>query len=156
MNQLPYICGINPHMQHVYDQYVEAFNRVSSMPRIETLEQEAAFCTDLRSMLENARSVLPRMARASKEISRYLDSAKLNKFIDDFLVRCVQGSGPAGLWSAAGCTTVAHVAHRPRRSAAASLPPSAASADASWPSSTWRCTSSTTTRTNTMPATLAP
>lgn len=88
MNQLPYICGINPHMQHVYDTYTEAFNHISSMPRIITLEQEVEFCATLRTLLENARSVLPRLARASKEISRYVDSGRLNKFIDDFLVRC--------------------------------------------------------------------
>lgn len=58
------------------------------MPRITTLEQEVEFCATLRTLLENARSVLPRLARASKEISRYVDSGRLNKFIDDFLVRC--------------------------------------------------------------------
>jgi hypothetical protein len=74
-------------MQHVYDTYTEAFNHISSMPRIITLEQEVEFCATLRTLLENARSVLPRLARASKEISRYVDPGRLNKFIDDFLVR---------------------------------------------------------------------
>lgn len=92
MNNLPYICGINPHIQYVYDTYVESFERVLALPRIGTLEQEAAFCSTLRDVLDRARAVLPRMARASKEISVYMDSRQLNTFIDNFLVRCVPGN----------------------------------------------------------------
>lgn len=64
---LPFIVGVNPHLQQVYRLYWEAFDRLRSVPPIETLEDNQRFCDLLHTSLQAHRIVIPQLALGIQE-----------------------------------------------------------------------------------------
>lgn len=73
IHELPYIVGINPHMQIVYTLYVDAFNKLIKLKSPKTVDQQNAMTEDVfYELLSETRTLLPTIAKASKEIAQFL------------------------------------------------------------------------------------
>jgi len=86
MNNLPFGIMINPHMQQVYNYYVDAFNRLIEFPKITSPELERKFTTFLPELLDGSKMVLPTLAKAAKEINVHFGMDKLKGFLDMMLM----------------------------------------------------------------------
>lgn len=49
---LPYIVVTNPHIKKVYDSYQHAFETLHNLPKVETVEQNAAFTVLLKRLVD--------------------------------------------------------------------------------------------------------
>ncbi|EGD72519.1 hypothetical protein PTSG_11608 [Salpingoeca rosetta] len=87
IHSLPYICGINPHIQKIHEIYVDIFNEFVDMPQIRDLDEEKVFVSALRRQLEVSRQILPSLARASNELASHMDHGDLTKFLNTMIER---------------------------------------------------------------------
>jgi hypothetical protein len=86
IHELPYICGINPHMQMVYTLYVEAFQRLTKYKPPQTMEEQHKLTAEVfATLLTGTRTLLPIIAKASKEIAPLMDSGELSTFVDTLM-----------------------------------------------------------------------
>lgn len=88
IHALPYICGINPHIQKIHNIYEDIFNQFVQIPRLKSLEDEKKFVDNLYKHLQLSREVLPNLARASTELSPHMTHAALTAFLDTMIERC--------------------------------------------------------------------
>ncbi|ORZ16997.1 branched-chain alpha-ketoacid dehydrogenase [Absidia repens] len=80
---LPFIVGVNPHMQQVYRLYWEAFDRLRAVPPIETLDQNQRFCEMLHTSLQAHLVVIPQLALGIQECDhQHINREKRDKFMN--------------------------------------------------------------------------
>ncbi|CAO3651159.1 unnamed protein product [Cunninghamella blakesleeana] len=82
---LPFIVGMNPHIQQVYRLYWEAFERLRVIPPIKSLEDNQKFCKALHASLDAHRVVIPQLSLGMQECQIHMDIDKRDKFISSAL-----------------------------------------------------------------------
>ncbi|KAJ3147688.1 hypothetical protein HDU86_007937 [Geranomyces michiganensis] len=82
---LPFIVGTNPHIEHVYKLYWEAFETFKAIPAVETLEQNRDFCDILEDMLSAHLVAIPRLAMGIAESALHLDPREADRFMNEML-----------------------------------------------------------------------
>ncbi|KAJ1563240.1 hypothetical protein HK405_000001 [Cladochytrium tenue] len=60
--RLPYIVGTNPHVAHAYSLYYDAFDALLSVPQIQTLDDNTAFCELLSTLVDAHMPIVPHLA----------------------------------------------------------------------------------------------
>ncbi|EDQ92129.1 uncharacterized protein MONBRDRAFT_5845 [Monosiga brevicollis MX1] len=85
IHDLPYICGINPFMQFIHNDYVNVFMQMKAIKHIKTQADLSKFNTLMIEGLKQGNSALPQLARASKELAPHLAPEVLNRFINRFI-----------------------------------------------------------------------
>eukprot|EP00911_Craspedida_sp_UC1_P000325 UC1_evm1s248 len=85
IHELPYIAGINPHVQEVHDIYMDAFQAIRRVPRIENLDQEAKFHHLLYEQLSFSKRLLRTLAKAGKEMAPHMRKSEHHAFLDQFV-----------------------------------------------------------------------
>ncbi|KAJ1912642.1 hypothetical protein IWQ60_009576 [Tieghemiomyces parasiticus] len=83
--KLPYIVGLNPHVQAVYQLYYETFETLRAFPPIETLEQEREYTQSLEQQIKNLSQVIPQMAQGFLECKKYMRPAETRVFLNDLI-----------------------------------------------------------------------
>ncbi|KAJ3150387.1 hypothetical protein HDU89_003167 [Geranomyces variabilis] len=82
---LPFIVGTNPHIEHVYKLYWEAFETFKAIPPVVTLEQNRDFCDVLEDMLSAHLVAIPRLAMGIAESALHLDPREADRFMNEML-----------------------------------------------------------------------
>ncbi|KAI8085103.1 branched-chain alpha-ketoacid dehydrogenase [Halteromyces radiatus] len=82
---LPFIVGVNPHMQQVYRLYWEAFDRLRSVPPIKTQQDNERFCELLYTSLQAHLVVIPQLALGIQECEQHMNREKRDKFMNSTL-----------------------------------------------------------------------
>ncbi|KAF9575158.1 hypothetical protein EC968_004094 [Mortierella alpina] len=82
---LPFIVGTNPHIELVYDLYWQAFEKLSKIPEIRTLEENDAFCEQVRGLLNDHLVVIPQLALGIMECSKHIPAQQVDQFMNKML-----------------------------------------------------------------------
>ncbi|KAF9913459.1 hypothetical protein BX616_010019 [Lobosporangium transversale] len=82
---LPFIVGTNPHIELVYDLYWQAFEKLSKVPEIKTLEQNDTFCELVKGLLNDHLVVIPQLALGIMESSKHIPPDQIDKFMNKML-----------------------------------------------------------------------
>ncbi|KAF9431780.1 hypothetical protein BGZ76_011712 [Entomortierella beljakovae] len=82
---LPFIVGTNPHIELVYDLYWQAFEKLSKVPEIKTLEENDAFCELVKSLLNDHLVVIPQLALGIMESSKHIPTNEEDRFMNKML-----------------------------------------------------------------------
>ncbi|KAG0293254.1 hypothetical protein BGZ98_002251, partial [Dissophora globulifera] len=82
---LPFIVGTNPHIELVYDLYWQAFEKLSKVPEIKTLEENDAFCDLVKGLLNDHLVVIPQLALGIMESSKHIPPQQVDKFMNKML-----------------------------------------------------------------------
>ncbi|KAF8926019.1 hypothetical protein BGZ58_000248 [Dissophora ornata] len=82
---LPFIVGTNPHIELVYDLYWQAFEKLSKIPEIKTLEENDAFCEMIKGLLNDHLVVIPQLALGIMESSKHIPPQQVDKFMNKML-----------------------------------------------------------------------
>ncbi|KAJ3417387.1 hypothetical protein HDV05_004852 [Chytridiales sp. JEL 0842] len=82
---LPFIVGTNPHIEHVYSLYYNAFEKFRSVAPIQTLGQNHDFCELVESMLNTHLIAIPQLAMGIAETARHMDPETVNRFMNEVL-----------------------------------------------------------------------
>ncbi|TPX69955.1 hypothetical protein SpCBS45565_g02073 [Spizellomyces sp. 'palustris'] len=82
---LPFIVGTNPHIEHIYKLYWEAFETFRSIPQITTLEQNREFCDTVEHMLDTHLVAIPRLAMGVAESGVHLAAREADRFMNEML-----------------------------------------------------------------------
>ncbi|KAJ3004170.1 hypothetical protein HKX48_001388, partial [Thoreauomyces humboldtii] len=82
---LPFIVGTNPHIEHVYRLYWDAFEKFKGIPPITTLEQNREFCDTVESMLTQHLVAIPRLAMGIAESGLHLEPRDGDRFMNEML-----------------------------------------------------------------------
>jgi len=82
---LPFIVGTNPHIELVYDLYWQAFEKLSKVPEIKTLEDNDAFCEQIKGLLNDHLVVIPQLALGIMESSKHIPSDQVDRFMNKML-----------------------------------------------------------------------
>ncbi|CAO3574559.1 unnamed protein product [Mortierella alpina] len=82
---LPFIVGTNPHIELVYDLYWQAFEKLSKIPEIRTLEENDAFCEQVKSLLNDHLVVIPQLALGIMECSKHIPAQQVDQFMNKML-----------------------------------------------------------------------
>jgi pyruvate dehydrogenase kinase 2/3/4 len=86
MHTLPFVVGVNPHIQSVLRLYEELYDRLLKWPTIETAADEEKTSTELFSLLlRSGRQVPSLLAQASTGIKRHLTAEQLQELLDNML-----------------------------------------------------------------------
>ncbi|KAG0006599.1 hypothetical protein BGZ65_006179 [Modicella reniformis] len=82
---LPFIVGTNPHIELVYDLYWQAFEKLSKVPEIKTLEDNDAFCELVKGLLNDHLVVIPQLALGIMECSKHIPPDQVDRFMNKML-----------------------------------------------------------------------
>ncbi|KAF9207331.1 hypothetical protein BGZ49_000683 [Haplosporangium sp. Z 27] len=82
---LPFIVGTNPHIELVYDLYWQAFEKLSKVPEIKTLEENDAFCELIKGLLNDHLVVIPQLALGIMECSKHIPPDEVDRFMNKML-----------------------------------------------------------------------
>ncbi|KAI9102475.1 hypothetical protein DFS34DRAFT_609306 [Phlyctochytrium arcticum] len=82
---LPFIVGTNPHIEHIYRLYWEAFETFRSIPHITNLEQNREFCDTVERMLDAHLVAIPRLAMGIAESGLHLNPKEADRFMNEML-----------------------------------------------------------------------
>ncbi|KAG0358596.1 hypothetical protein BGZ54_010357 [Gamsiella multidivaricata] len=82
---LPFIVGTNPHIELVYDLYWQAFEKMSKIPEIKTLEENDAFCEMVKELLNDHLVVIPQLALGIMECSKHIPPQQVDRFMNKML-----------------------------------------------------------------------
>ncbi|KAF9988659.1 hypothetical protein BGZ75_008900 [Mortierella antarctica] len=82
---LPFIVGTNPHIELVYDLYWQAFEKLSKIPEIRTLEENDAFCEQVKGLLNDHLVVIPQLALGIMECSKHIPAQQVDQFMNKML-----------------------------------------------------------------------
>jgi hypothetical protein len=109
---LPYVVVANPHLAHVYELYLRAFERFRRIPEIRSLDDNDEYCKVLEETLREHATVIPRLAIGVLEVRALMRAEETDKFTRAMLrsVRRVPLSVRDDV-----LTTTAHLAARHRR-----------------------------------------
>ncbi|CAO3661044.1 unnamed protein product [Rhizopus stolonifer] len=69
--QLPFIVGTNPHVEHVYKIYWNSFEAIRQFPLVVTEQDNLEFCKLLTGLLEGGLLALPKLAQGLGESACY-------------------------------------------------------------------------------------
>ena len=87
---LPYIVGVNPHIEGVYEEYGHSFDLLLQHDSPDTFEKHESFCQLLTSRLNLHADVISNMSKGIKDVRVLPDSARIDfKYIDTFLDRAL-------------------------------------------------------------------
>ncbi|KAI9251059.1 branched-chain alpha-ketoacid dehydrogenase [Sporodiniella umbellata] len=86
--QLPFIVGANPHIEHVYSFHWTAFEMIRDFPPITTEKDNSDFCRLLSGLLENGLMSLPKLATGISESAAYYSPE--HNDLDLFLTRTLR------------------------------------------------------------------
>ncbi|KAI3389499.1 hypothetical protein SNEBB_010513 [Seison nebaliae] len=84
--QLPFILGCNGRVLKTHEQYIESFNELKKLKRIENLNDEKIFRHLLIQRLSEHSNVIDELAAGLKEARRYSDDKTIKTFLDELLV----------------------------------------------------------------------
>ncbi|KAF3009432.1 hypothetical protein E8E13_000238 [Curvularia kusanoi] len=82
---LPYVVVANPHLAHVYESYLQAFERFRRVPEIRSVEDNDRYCKILEETLKEHATVIPRLAIGVLEVRNLMKSDELDKFMNTML-----------------------------------------------------------------------
>ena len=82
---LPYVVVANPHLAHVYELYLRAFERFRRVPEIRTLEDNDKYCKVLEETLKEHATVIPRLAIGVLEVRGLMKPEETDKFMNTIL-----------------------------------------------------------------------
>ena len=82
---LPYVVVANPHLAHVYESYLRAFERFRRVPEIRSLEDNDKYCKVLTETLTEHATVIPRLAIGVLEVRGLMKSEEIDKFMTTML-----------------------------------------------------------------------
>ncbi|KAH7071424.1 branched-chain alpha-ketoacid dehydrogenase [Paraphoma chrysanthemicola] len=82
---LPYVVVANPHLAHVYESYLRAFERFRRVPEIRTLEDNEKYCKVLEETLTEHATVIPRLAIGVLEVRGLMKPEETDKFMTTML-----------------------------------------------------------------------
>ncbi|XP_057295374.1 3-methyl-2-oxobutanoate dehydrogenase [lipoamide] kinase, mitochondrial-like isoform X2 [Hydractinia symbiolongicarpus] len=69
---LPYVVAINPTLQSVYELYLRAFHKLTTFPKIKTLDDEKKYSTLLSQLLNDHTGVVTSLAKAFHEVKHQI------------------------------------------------------------------------------------
>jgi pyruvate dehydrogenase kinase 2/3/4 len=82
---LPYVVVANPHLAHVYESYLRAFERFRRVPEIRSLEDNDKYCKVLEETLTEHATVIPRLAIGVLEVRGLMKAEETDKFMTTML-----------------------------------------------------------------------
>jgi pyruvate dehydrogenase kinase 2/3/4 len=82
---LPYVVVANPHLAHVYELYLTAFERFRRVSEIRTLDDNERYCKMLQETLTEHATVIPRLALAVLEVRGLMRAEETDKFMNTML-----------------------------------------------------------------------
>ncbi|EAT81412.1 hypothetical protein SNOG_10913 [Parastagonospora nodorum SN15] len=82
---LPYVVVANPHLAHVYESYLRAFERFRKVPEIRSLEDNEKYCKVLEETLTEHATVIPRLAIGVLEVRGLMKPEETDKFMTTML-----------------------------------------------------------------------
>ncbi|OAL04284.1 alpha-ketoacid dehydrogenase kinase [Phaeosphaeriaceae sp. SRC1lsM3a] len=82
---LPYVVVANPHLAHVYESYLRAFERFRRVSEIRTLEDNEKYCKVLEETLTEHATVIPRLAIGVLEVRGLMKPEETDKFMTTML-----------------------------------------------------------------------
>jgi hypothetical protein len=82
---LPYVVVANPHLAHVYESYLQAFERFRRVPKIRSLEDNDRYCRVLEETLKEHATVIPRLAIGVLEVRNLMKPDETDKFMTTML-----------------------------------------------------------------------
>jgi len=82
---LPYVVVANPHLAHVYESYLRAFERFRRVPEIKTLEDNEKYCKVLEETVTEHATVIPRLAIGVLEVRGLMKPEETDKFMTTML-----------------------------------------------------------------------
>jgi len=82
---LPYVVVANPHLAHVYESYLQAFERFRRVPEIRSVEDNDRYCKILEETLKEHATVIPRLAIGVLEARNLMKSDELDNFMNTML-----------------------------------------------------------------------
>ncbi|KAF1945535.1 alpha-ketoacid dehydrogenase kinase [Clathrospora elynae] len=82
---LPYVVVANPHLAHVYESYLRAFERFRRVPEIRSLEDNEKYCKVLEETLTEHATVIPRLAIGVLEVRGLMKAEETDKFMTTML-----------------------------------------------------------------------
>ncbi|KAF2125291.1 alpha-ketoacid dehydrogenase kinase [Dothidotthia symphoricarpi CBS 119687] len=82
---LPYVVVANPHLAHVYESYLRAFERFRKVPMIRSLEDNDKYCKVLEETLTEHATVIPRLAIGVLEVRSLMKPEETDKFMRTML-----------------------------------------------------------------------
>ncbi|KAI8346441.1 pyruvate dehydrogenase kinase [Mortierella sp. GBAus27b] len=82
---LPFIVGTNPHIELVYDLYWQAFEKLSRVPEVKTLEENDTFCELIKGLLNDHLVVIPQLALGIMESSKHIPAEQVDRFMNKML-----------------------------------------------------------------------
>jgi pyruvate dehydrogenase kinase 2/3/4 len=82
---LPYVVVANPHLAHVYELYLTAFERFRRVPEIRTLDDNERYCKILQETLTEHATVIPRLALGVLEVRGLMRPEATDKFMNTML-----------------------------------------------------------------------
>ena len=75
----------NPHLAHVYELYLRAFERFRRVKEIRTLEDNDQYCKTVEETLTEHATVIPRLAIGVLEVQRLMKPEETDKFMNTML-----------------------------------------------------------------------
>jgi hypothetical protein len=81
----PYCVISNPHFKHVYDQYNEAFDRLRTFPRIQSVDDEQDFTRMVEALVAEHIAVIPTLGKGLSEVKSYIPT-DITPFMDRLLM----------------------------------------------------------------------
>ncbi|KAJ4293602.1 Protein Kinase of PDH [Kalmusia sp. IMI 367209] len=82
---LPYVVVANPHLAHVYELYLRAFERFRKIPEIRSLDDNERYCKELQETLTEHATVIPRLAIGVLEVRGLMRPEETDKFMNTML-----------------------------------------------------------------------
>lgn len=113
---LPYVVVANPHLAHVYELYLRAFERFRRIPEIRTLDDNEQYCKVLQETLTEHTTVIPKLAIGVLEVRGLMRPEETDKFMNTML-RSVRAPLPLSLKTQNQLTFAAHFTSRHCRTA---------------------------------------
>ncbi|KAI8322736.1 alpha-ketoacid dehydrogenase kinase [Martensiomyces pterosporus] len=80
--RLPYIVGLNPHLNEVYQIYYRHFEESRKFPMVESLGDQRKFIQMLARQSDTLKDVMPKIARGFYESRRYFSTEDRCQFLD--------------------------------------------------------------------------
>lgn len=82
---LPYVVVANAHLAHVYESYLQAFERFRRVPEIRSVEDNDRYCKVLEETLKEHATVIPRLAIGVLEVRNLMKPDETDKFMTTML-----------------------------------------------------------------------
>jgi pyruvate dehydrogenase kinase 2/3/4 len=82
---LPYVVVANPHLAHVYESYLRAFERFRRVGEIRSLDDNEKYCKVLEETLTEHATVIPRLATGVLEVRGLMKPEETDKFMTTML-----------------------------------------------------------------------